>query len=159
MYKDIEDLIARSKKSAEIKRGLAVRQDIANQSRKVIGSVLGVTVAFISKWRIIYDTYGVNALISYHKGGTPRSFLNAEQRGIVLAHIQSHEVFTPKDLAVYLQREYGIFFKSGQSYYDLLHAAKMSYHKSQKENPRRDEAKIMERRKEIKKNLKRSEKR
>ena len=152
MYKDLEDLLQRSTKSSEIKRGLAVKQDLALKSRKLIGEILDVGSSFISKWRLIYDEYGVNALVCYHKGGSPRSFLTEGQRAHVIAHIKTHELFSPKDLAVYLKSEYDVSFMSSQSYYNLLHEAKMSYHKSQKVNPRRDESKIASRREDIKKN-------
>lgn len=152
MYKNIEDLIERSKKSWEIKRALTVKQDLAGKDRKLIGEILEVSSSFVSKWRQIYDAYGVDGLLSYHKGGKPRSFLNESQRAQVLQHIKDHKIFSPKDLAVYLKQTFDVSFKSGQSYYDLLHAAKMSYHKSQKANPKRDEEKIERRRKEIKKN-------
>lgn len=151
MYKDLADLIKHSSKPAEIMRGLAVKQDLAGQKRKTIGEILSVSVAFISKWRIIYDEYGVDGLTSLHQGGKPRAFLNEEQKAEVLAHIHSHEVFGLSELSAYLQTVFGVSFKSSQSYYELLHEAKMSWHKSQKTNPRRDEQKVLQRRAEIKK--------
>ena len=159
MYKDIEDLIQHSKKSAEIKRGLAVKQDLAQKNRSMITEILGVCPSYVSKWRLIYETYGVNGLVSCHRGAAPRAFLTEAQRASVIKHIEAQEIFSPKDLALYLKDTYGISFKSSQSYYNLLQDAKMSYYKSQKINPRRDEEKIEERRKEIKKNLKSIEKR
>ncbi len=151
MYKDLEDLIKHSGKPAEIMRGLAVKQDLAGQNRKTIGEILSVSVGFISKWRIIYDECGVNGLTSLHQGGKPRAFLNEEQKAEVLAHIYSHEVFGLSDLSTYLQTVFSVSFKSPQSYYELLHEAKMSWHKSQKTNPRRDGQKVLQRRAEIKK--------
>jgi len=84
--------------------------------------------------------------LSTHKGGSPRSFLSVEEREQVIFHIKKHEVFGPTDLRKYLKATFAISFKSMQSYYELLHDAKMSWHKSQKINPRRDEQKIKERR-------------
>jgi hypothetical protein len=53
MYTDLEELIKRSPKPAEVKRGIAVKQDLAGKPRKMIAAVLSVSAAFISKWRII----------------------------------------------------------------------------------------------------------
>jgi len=158
MYTDLEDLIKHSTKASEIKRGIAIKQDLAGNRRKLIAEILSVTEAFISKWRFIYDEYGVNGLISTHQGAKPRAFLSEEQRSTVLSHIRSHSIFGFSDLVSYLQNSYGVSFKSHQSYYELLHEAGMSWHKSQKTNPRRDEQKVEARRREIKKNSAKNEK-
>ncbi len=157
MYEDLDDLIKRSPKPLEVKRGIATKQDLAGKSRNLIGEILSVSVKFISKWRLIYEEYGVNGLISTHQGARPRAFLTADKKAEVLAHIRSHEVFGRPELAAYLQGTHGVSFKSPQSYYDLLHEARMSWHKSQKTNPRRDEQKVQERRGEIKKKSKKNE--
>lgn len=157
MYTDLEDLIKRSAKAAEIKRGIAIKQDLAGKRRKLIAEVLSVTEAFISKWRLIYDEYGVNGLVSAHQGAKPRAFLSEEKKAAVLAHVRSHTVFGFSDLVSYLQNTYSVSFKSSQSYYDLLHEAGMSWHKSQKNNPRRDEQTVQTKRLEVKKNFKKSE--
>lgn len=157
MYIDLEDLIKRSTKAAEIKRGIAIKQDLAGTRRKVISEVLSVTEAFISKWRLIYNEYGVNGLVSTYQGAKPRAFLSEEKKAEVLAHVRSHPVFSFSDLVCYLQNTYSVSFKSSQSYYDLLHEAGMSWHKSQKNNPRRNEQMVQTKRLEVKKNFKRSE--
>ena len=156
MYTDLDDLINRSPKRAEVKRGMAIRHDLAGKRRKMIAEILSVTEAFISKWRIIYDKDGVNALKSRHQGAKPRAFLTDEKKAEVLAHIRSHSVFGYSELVSYLQNTHGVTYKHSQSYYDLLHEAGMSWHKSQKTNPRRDEQKVQAKRIEIKKNSKKS---
>ena len=52
----------------------------------------------------------------------------------------------------YVEAQYGVEYRSKQSYYELLEAGGMSYHRSEKHNPKRDEAQILARREEIKKN-------
>lgn len=157
MYKDLEELIRTSPKPLEVKRGIAVKQDLAGKNRNLIAEILSVSVKFVSKWRIIYDEHGVNGLESAHQGGAPRAFLDSETKPKVLAHIRSHEVFGVPELSAYLQGTFGVSYKHSQSYYDLLHEAKMSWHKSQKKNPRRDEQQVQNRRVEIKKKSKKSE--
>ena len=154
MYVDLDDLIKHSSKPLEIIRGLVIKKDLEGKSRKEIESFMSKGPSFISKWRSIYDEFGVMGLLSTYKGGSPRSFLSVEEREQVISHIKKHEVFGPTDLRKYLKATFAISFKSMQSYYELLHDAKMSWHKSQKTNPRRDEQKIKERRKELKKNSK-----
>lgn len=152
MYTDLDDLICNSRKSAEIHRGIAVKQDLAGKKRSEIAGILDKTEAFISKWRLIYDEYGANGLESMHQGGRSQSLLSVEERSEILLHIQSHEVFGPVELMEHIKSIYEVRFKSMQSYYNLLHEAGMSWHKSQKTNPRRDNKRVMERRQEIKKN-------
>ena len=43
----------------------------------------------------------------------------------------------------------GWCISSKQSYYELLDAGGMSYHRSEKRNPKRDEAQVLARREEI----------
>jgi hypothetical protein len=45
-----------------------------------------------------------------------------------------------------------VVYRSKQSYYELWEAGGMSYQRSEKDNPKRDEAQILTRREEIKKN-------
>jgi len=66
MYEDLDDLIKRSPKPLEVKRGISIKQDLAGKSRNLIGEILSVSVKFISKWRLIYEEYGVNGLMSTH---------------------------------------------------------------------------------------------
>jgi len=51
----------------------------------------------------------------------------------------------------YVEEHFGVVYQSKQSYYDLLQLGGMSYHKSEKRNPKRDEAQVIARREEIKK--------
>jgi DDE superfamily endonuclease len=44
-----------------------------------------------------------------------------------------------------------VVYQSQQSYYELMHAAGLSYHKSEKVNPKRDETLVQERREALKK--------
>ena len=55
----------------------------------------------------------------------------------------------------YIEERYGVVYHSKQSYYELLEAGGMSYHRSEKSNPKRDEGQVLARREEIKKNWRR----
>ena len=54
----------------------------------------------------------------------------------------------------YVEARYGVVYQS--KHYDLLEAGGMSYHRSETGNPRRDEAQVLIRREEIKKNWQRT---
>ena len=69
-----------------------------------------------------------------------------------MAWIQAQETISVAVVRDHLEAEYKVVYQSRQSYYDLLAAAGMSYHKSEKRNPKHDEAQVQERRAEIKKN-------
>jgi transposase len=152
MYEDLDDLIKNSPKSSEIHRAIAVKQDLADMPRKTVAALLNKSVNFVSKWRLIYDEYGVNGLISLHQGGASRAFLKAEQRQAVLSYIQSQEVIMVSALRLYIEAEFEVKFKTDLSYHNLLYAAGKSWHKSQKVNPKRDEQMVRQRRQAIKKN-------
>jgi putative transposase len=79
-------------------------------------------------------------------------YLTQEQREALSQWIQGHPTITLEAVRHYLQEQYGVVYQSKQSYYDLMQAAGWSYHKSEKRNPKRDEALVQERREEIKKN-------
>ena len=70
--------------------------------------------------------------------------------------IKGHDTLTVEALRDYLEDIYGLVYQSKQSYYDLLEAGEMSYHHSEKVNPKRDEAQVQARREEIKKRWHRS---
>ena len=57
------------------------------------------------------------------------------------------------DLQVLLEREYGVVFESHQSYYSLLKEAHISWKKSQKKNPAKNEQLVQEKKEEIEKKL------
>lgn len=47
MHTDLEDLIKRSPKAAEVKLDIAIKQDLMGKSRKLIAEVLSVAETFI----------------------------------------------------------------------------------------------------------------
>ena len=62
------------------------------------------------------------------------------------------ETITVEEVRDELEARYGIVYQSKQSYYELLDASGLSYHRTEKGNPKRSEAQVLERREEIKKN-------
>jgi transposase len=80
------------------------------------------------------------------------SYLQEEQRQAILRWVGARETVSVEALRDYVEEQYGAVYRSKQSSYDLLAAGGMSYHRSEKSNPKRDEAQILARREVIKKN-------
>jgi transposase len=151
MPTNIDEFIRSSPTSSELIRAMAVKQDLQGTPRKIIASVLGKSLSFICKWRSIYEEHGIAGFYSVHQGGSPRAFLSEGQRAEVTAYIASQPSLSTEALIHYIQEHYQVQYQSRQSYYQLLHTAKMSWHKSQKTNPRRQPEQVAERREELKK--------
>jgi transposase len=84
------------------------------------------------------------------------SYLGEEERQGILRGIGGQETVSIEAVRDYVEAHYGVVYRSKQSSYDLVEAGGMSYHRSEKHNPKRDEAQILTRREEIKKNWPRS---
>jgi putative transposase len=123
----------------------------------VIGEVLQVTPRGVRKWRQRYEREGVDGLHVRYRGS--ESYLNVEQRQEVEDWLGARETITLEEVRDEIEARYGIVYQSKQSYYDLLDASGLSYHQTEKSNPKRNEAQVLERREEIKKNWDRGGKR
>jgi putative transposase len=156
MYEDLDELIAKSNRTAEVFRALAVKNDLAGMARGQIALLLDRSVSFVSKWRLIHDQYGADGLVSLHQGGGPRALLSEADKQAVYRYIRSRPQMGVTELRVYLQARYGVSYRSNRSYHTLLRQAGLSYHKSQKTNAKHDPALVRQRRKIIKKNSGRS---
>jgi putative transposase len=120
----------------ELKRGLAVQMVLQDYRHYEIQSVLQVCSGFISKWTQAYENQGVEGLRLRHKGSA--GYLNAEQRQAVLEWLERKNYWNLPELQAYIDHSYGVVFQSKQSYYELFHAAGISWKKSQKRNPKKD---------------------
>lgn len=68
--------------------------------------------------------------------------------------IKGHETISVAAVRDYLEAQFAVVYQAKQSYYDLLSASGMSYHKSEKRNPKRDAQQVLAQRDEIKKKWK-----
>jgi len=135
----------------EVKRALAVKMILFDFKTEDICALLNVSVSFVSKWKIRFENEGAEALRLNYKGGT--GFLTADQRDEILFHLRMQPHYSVEELRDYLEYHYGVVYHSEQSYYDLLHEAKLSWHQTQAVNPKGDEAQVLQKREEIKKKL------
>jgi putative transposase len=141
----------------ELKRALGVKLGEGGMVTEAIGEVLQVTPRSVRKWRRRYEREGVEALRVRYRGS--ESYLRGEQRQEMEDWLGAQETVTLEEVRDEIEARYGIVYQSKQSYYDLLDASGLSYHRTEKSNPKRDEAQVLERREEIKKNWHRGGKR
>ncbi|MGE0086372.1 MAG: transposase [Desulfococcaceae bacterium] len=146
----VESIIS-SKAGREIRRSLAVKMSLKGFETKDICELLNVSDSFVSKWNIIYENRGADALLLGYRGS--ESFLTDIEREEIISYLQSKTDFSIEELRDYIEKKYGVIYKSKQSYYELFDSAKLSWHKSQKTNPKKNCGKVLLKREEIKKNL------
>ena len=145
----LDEIINGSKDVREVKRALSVKMVEQGLPPARVSVLLNVSLPYVSKWKGIYEAEGAVGLLLSYQGGS--SYLSDTQREAVVDWIKGHESLSVEALRDYLEGTYGVVYQSKQSYYDLLDAGEMSYHKSEKVNPKHDEAQVQVRREEIKK--------
>lgn len=148
---DLNDFLAECR---ECKRALAVKLDLQGYERQFIEELLDVSGSFVRKWRRQYELYGIERLYLQYQGS--RGYLSSEERADVIAFLHEKDHYRLEELRDYLDEEYAVVYKSKQSYYDLLHEAKIGWKKTEKSNPNKDEKTVLARRAALKKNLART---
>lgn len=147
---DLETFIQTTKESRELKRALAVKMTLAKRPWAVVMEDLGVSHAFISKWRSRYKQTGVAGLRLGYRGST--GYLSAVRKAQVLTWIQGQERWSVTALRLHLLQRYGVRYKSRQSYYALLAEARITRKKTQARHPQANPERVAETRAQIKKN-------
>lgn len=147
----LDKVINEARDAREVKRALCVKMRLSEMAISQICELLNVSPQYVSKWSGIYEAEGVPGLKVGYAGS--ESYLSPSARTEIMAWIQAQETISVAVVRDHLEAEYKVVYQSRQSYYDLLAAAGMSYHKSEKRNPKHDEAQVQERRAEIKKKL------
>ncbi len=150
----IDEVINESKDVREVKRAVSVKMGIGGMTSAQICQCLNVSAQYVSKWKGVYKAEGAAALMLGYSGS--ESYLSVEQRGEIEQWIDTHETLTVEEVREYVEEHYGVRYHSRQSYYDLLEGGGMSYHRSEKVNPKRNQEQVVERREEIKKNWRRT---
>ena len=146
----LDEIIDTSSDVREVKRALSVKMVMQGMSVSAVSEVLNVSVQYVSKWKVKYETEGIDSLAVGYQGRD--SYLTEEDRAATVAWIKGQATLSVEQVRDYLEATYGVVYQSKQSYYDLLELGGMSYHKSEKQNPKRDEEQVQARREDIKKN-------
>lgn len=153
---DLDALINEGSDPRALKRALSVKMGQQGFSPVQIGQLLNVSPQYVSKWKGRYQRAGVGGLEVGYRGS--ERYLTEGQREDVLQWVGGHQTLSVGAVRDYVEAHYGVVYHSKQSYYELLAAGGMSYHRSEKVNPKRDEAQVVARREEIKKNWRRTKK-
>lgn len=148
---ELNDFINTTKDAREIKRAMAVKMKLSGKSSREIEELLQVSQSFVSNWKNRVILEGVECLTVNYQGS--KGYLTPEQKQKTMDWLQEKETVKLSELQKYLREEYNINFESEQSYYSLLKEAKMSWKKTQKYNPKKDDELIEAKKKEIKEKL------
>lgn len=136
MLEDLTAFIQSNPDPRELKRAIAVQMWNKGYKHQDIQDSLSVSSGFISKWTQRYKNQGITSLKLAHRGSV--GYLAPEQHAAVIQWLEAKEAWHLAELQIYLEDEYGVVFKSKQSYYNLLSEAGLSWKKTQKRNPKAD---------------------
>lgn len=146
---NVQHVIDTTPHSQELKRALAVRNTLAGRPWGEVARELGVCRSFISKWRSRYKKEGETTLRMGYTGS--RGYLSRAERSQVIAWIQAQDCWQVAAVQREVETTYGVRYRSKQSYYALLAEARISWKKTQKNNPQGDPEQILAKRAEIQK--------
>jgi len=133
----LESFIKSNLDARELKRGLAVKMAIQEYPYKKISQLLGVSSFSISDWKKSFKANGIEGIRLGYKG--LKKYLTDEQLSEIIRWLSSSEYWHLDELINYLDSQYGIIYKSKQSYYALFNLANVSWKRSRKVNPKSDE--------------------
>lgn len=150
----IDEIINESGDVREVKRALGIKLLEQGMSPGQISEVLNVSVQWVSKWKGKYERAGATGLLVGYQGSV--GYLPAAAKAAIVGWIEKQATVTVEEVRDYVEREYEVVYQSKASYYQLLEAGGMSYHQSEKANPKRQDTQVQERREAIKKNWRRT---
>ena len=86
--KSLDELINESRDVREVKRALSVKMLKNGASATAISELLNVSVQYVSKWKVIYETQGTDGLSVGYQGS--ESYLTEQERNALLAPRSTH---------------------------------------------------------------------
>lgn len=134
---DLTKFIQGNPDPRELKRALAVQMVMQDYTYFKIRDLLQVSVGFVSKWKQIFCEQGVAGLALKYRGST--GYLVPEQRLAVIDWLKQENYWHLAELKQQIEHSYGVVFESNQSYYNLFTEAGISWKKTQKNNPKKDQ--------------------
>ena len=137
---ELDALIESNPDPRELKRAVAVRMTLKGYRHREIIEILQVSSGFISKWKQEYIVNGIEGLKLKYQGS--KGYLSQSKRQEVLKWLEEKNNWNLNELEHYVAKSFGVTFVAKSSYYDLFHAAGISWKKSQKRNPKKEEAAV-----------------
>ncbi len=135
--KELSDFLDSNPDPRELKRALAVMMWIEGVPCSEIQKILNVSATFISQFKIKFIKDGVKELKLKYQGS--KAYLSREQRREIINYLEAQEYLSLQELREYIEDKYDVRFKSSQSYYTLLDEAKISWKKTQKNHPKKND--------------------
>lgn len=130
---ELDALIESNPDPRELKRAVAVRMTLKGYKHREIIEILQVSSGFISKWKQEYIVKGIEGLRLKYQGS--KGYLNSLEKQQVLLWLENKNEWNLNELEYCLAEKFEVTFAARSSYYDLFHAAGISWKKSQKRNP------------------------
>ncbi len=145
----VEKIIRESRDVREVKRALSIKMGKIGLKPREITEILQVSEQYVSKWKGIHEKAGAEKIRIGYEGS--QGYLTKEEKDEVVRWVEEQDRVGVEEIRDHIETAYRVIYKSRQSYYDLLQAGGMSYHRTTIVNPKKDEEKILEKRAEIKK--------
>lgn len=147
--RSLDAIINESRDARAVKRAVCVKMALRALPTSQVCEMLNVSPQYVSKWRGTYQAEGAEGVLLAHRGS--ESYLKPEARTEISEWSKEHETLSGEAVRDYIEEKYGVVYQSKHSYDDWLESGGMSYHKSEKRNPKRAAEQVLERREEIKK--------
>lgn len=138
----LKEFIQSNPRPKELKRALAVQMTQQGYSYREIQLILQVSLGFISACNQRYEAAGVEGLRLNYWGTS--GYLSAEQKQELFIFLGQKDYWTIEEVIHHVEEQYEVVYQSRQSYYTLLHQAKLSWKKSQPTHPDKDEQQVEE---------------
>ncbi|WP_333071998.1 MULTISPECIES: winged helix-turn-helix domain-containing protein [unclassified Microcoleus] len=133
----LESFIKSDIDARELKRAIAVRMALEGKLYYEISKMLSVSEFFVGYWKKIFKSQAVEGIKLGYKGS--QGYLTERQTDVVVEWLKNKETWNLEELVTYVEQEFGVSYKSKQSYYELFAAANIRWKKSQKINPKSDD--------------------
>lgn len=147
--RELEQFIQTTQKSCELKRALAIYNTLVKGRPWKDVAQLGVSRSFICKWRSRYNTRGMKGLQLGHHGSEGDLTPSETQQVLTWLHEQQH--WSVEAVRREIATRYDVVYRSKQSYYALMHQARISRKKAQKRHPKHEPKQVEATRQEIEK--------
>ena len=148
---ELNDFIDGNPDPRELKRALAVMMWIEGVPGSQIKKILNVSATFISQAKMKFIKNGVEGLKLRYQGS--KAYLSRAQRLEIVNYLDTQEYLSLQEFQIYIEDKYDVRFKSNQSYYTLLDEAKISWKKTQKSHPKKNDELVKTKKIEIEKIL------
>lgn len=140
----LESLIRSNPDARELKRAIAVKMKLKGYSNQFILELLGVSYFFVRSWNKVFQEKGIEGIKLGYQGS--RKYLMEADREEIIKWLKIREYWHLDELVNHIALEYGVQYKSKQSYYELFALAGISWKKAQKINPKYDEELVKKKR-------------